>query len=297
MKEKAMDPAVIGIDIGGSHITAALVADNRVDAGAMARKHINSAGSAEEILDGWVEVIATVRDSAPGKPVKLGIAMPGPFDYENGISRIRNMNKYESIYGLNIREALAEKLNISGTAIRFRNDAESYLAGEVLSGAGKGYKKVLGITLGTGLGSAVCDEGITRDVNLGSSTFKDGIAEDYLSTRWFLKAYAERSGAQVKNVKELTKLIDTDPNASVVMQEFEQNLSDFLLNFITKESPDVVVIGGNISKAHKLFLPGVKDILQQNNVSTALVIATLGEAAALIGATACWQTQQAPLPK
>ncbi|MCJ8165783.1 ROK family protein [Pontibacter sp. E15-1] len=299
MKQEAMDRTVIGVDIGGSHITAAAVdvAAGTIVPGSMARKHINSSGSAEEILQGWLEVIGEVRSSLPAGPVKVGIAMPGPFDYENGISRIRNMNKYESIYGLNIREALAEKLNISGTAISFRNDAESYLAGEALSGAGRGYKKVLGITLGTGLGSAVCEKGVTRDVNLGSSPFKGGIAEDYLSTRWFLKAYAERSRSQVKNVKELAKLIDTDPNANLVMQEFVQNLAAFLLDFISKENPDVVVIGGNISKAHKLFLPDVKAILHSNSIKSELVTATLGEAAALIGATGCWRPQPEYLPK
>ena len=135
------------------------------------------------------------------KPWKIGIAMPGPFDYENGISYIKDQNKYEALYGLNIKEQLAKKLEISISDISILNDAACFLQGEVFGGAGQGFKRVMGLTLGTGFGSARSVDGKTDDADLWCSPYREGIAEDYLSTRWFLKQYKEISGKLVKNVK------------------------------------------------------------------------------------------------
>ncbi|HRP57404.1 hypothetical protein, partial [Agriterribacter sp.] len=65
----------------------------------------------------------------------MGIAMPGPFDYEKGISYITGLHKYEYLYGLNVKELLAAELNIPLGNIRMMNDAAAYLAGELKAGA------------------------------------------------------------------------------------------------------------------------------------------------------------------
>ncbi len=60
--------------------------------------------------------------------------MPGPFDYEKGISFIKDQNKYESLYGLNVKEMMAERLGVSTDHIRLMNDAGCFLQGEVMGG-------------------------------------------------------------------------------------------------------------------------------------------------------------------
>ena len=111
--------------------------------------------------------------------------MPGPFDYENGISLIKGLNKCEVLYGMDIKQCFARFLNLEPHLIRFRNDAESTIAGEVLAGAGQGSQRVFGVTLGTGFGSTYSENNITENINLGANAFKESIADDYLSTRWF----------------------------------------------------------------------------------------------------------------
>ena len=66
------------------------------------------------------------------------------------------------------------------------NDASCFLKGEVFGGAAKGYNHVIGITLGTGLGSATFKNGVVYDGDLYYTPFKESTAEDYLSTRWFI---------------------------------------------------------------------------------------------------------------
>ncbi len=282
----------IGVDIGGTHITAALVdLDSRkVLPGTRLRQAVDAHADAGTILDTWCSAISKVRSPWPGGTRQLGFAMPGPFDYENGISLIRNLHKYEALYGLNVKELLAERLAIDKAGIMMRNDTEAFLAGECMSGAARGYAKVIGITMGTGLGSAKSEGGLTQDVNLGSSAFHDSIADDYLSTRWFVKRYRECCGDTIHGVKELLELRG-GPNKKAVeeiLEEFYRNLALFLQAFIAAEVPDVVVIGGNIAGAWELFYPPLMQLLNGYSGNIAFRKAQLGEDAALVGAVSYW---------
>ncbi len=279
-------PLTIGVDIGGSHITAALIDlekqcvldDFKIRAG------VNSYGTSDEILDVWINALKSIISKCPDKISHLRLAMPGPFDYKNGISLIKGMNKYESLYGFDVRSHLSRHLDLAPECILFRNDAEAFLHGEVFCGAARSQGKAIGITLGTGLGSAISINGITKDACLGVSDFKDGIAEDYISTRWFVKRYYELTGKSIKDTEALVKLHGAEPAVGVIVDEFCASLSLFLQTFIEREQPDVVVIGGNIARYHALFLVKVKRQLEQNSINTPLKITELWEDGALLGA-------------
>ncbi len=85
---------------------------------------------AEVILQSWVKALRPDHKSSE-EIITIGIAMPGPFDYEQGISLMKGMQKYDSLYGMNIRQILAERLGIPGEHITFINDAEAFYAGEL----------------------------------------------------------------------------------------------------------------------------------------------------------------------
>jgi len=107
---------VLGVDIGGSHITAGLIdlVNKSYVANTQVRKRVNSHASSQEIISIWAETIAEANLLMK---YDVGIAMPGPFDYENGISLIKGFNKYESLYEMSIRELLSDKLKINGNRI------------------------------------------------------------------------------------------------------------------------------------------------------------------------------------
>jgi len=287
-----MSATAVGVDIGGTHITAALVSleNGKVLADTHSRAVVDAHAPAEEILDIWTDAIGQVMRKAPGQITQIGFALPGPFDYDKGICLIKNLHKYDALYGLNIKELLAARLNIDPLGIRMRNDTEAFLAGEAMSGAGRDYEKVIGITLGTGLGSAKSRAGITTDVNLGSSPFGDSIADDYLSTRWFVKRYREYDDTVIRGVKELLELRDGPRKETVlkILEEFYHNLAVFLKEFIAAEKPDVVVIGGNIAEAYELFYPPVRALLSGQSGNAVFKKAQLGEDAALVGAVSSW---------
>lgn len=284
---------VAGADIGGSHITVALVGltGKCLIEGTSVRRDVNSKGEAKDILDSWLFVLKAVLGNADRKVKvnKLAFSMPGPFDYENGISYIKGLDKYEAIYGLNVREYLAKQLGLEPDNIIFRNDAEAFLHGEVFCGAGRGMGKAIGLTLGTGFGSAVSDKGITLDLNLGSEPFKESIADDYFTTRWFIKRFKELTGIQVTNVKEMVGLIELQHLNSSIFEEYADNLSLFLLPFLLKEQPEVIILGGNIAKAQHLFLDKLKSRLRSSGLDPVFKLAELNEDAALVGAAASFE--------
>ncbi|MFD3002373.1 ROK family protein [Pontibacter toksunensis] len=284
------NPIVLGIDIGGSHATAALVNLSTCNLllGSRERREIDSQGTVEEIMKDWCEIAEETIKKTTKFSGKIGIAMPGPFDYQMGISLIQGQNKYEKLYKLNIKEMLAQRLSMEPENIRFINDAECFLQGEVVCGAAKGYSSALGLTLGTGFGSAIYKNGKSRDAALWCAPFEEGIAEDKLSTRWFVKAYFDLTGLEVRGVKELAELADKDPHVQEVFHRFGRNLALFLINFFKQENPEVVVIGGNISKTYHLFSSELLKRLKEGGVDTTIRIAELGEESALLGAAATW---------
>lgn len=285
------DYKAAGVDIGGSHITTGMVdlEKRRLVENSLLRKHVNSKGSAEEILDTWVEVIDKLFSDYPFIQKKIGIAMPGPFDYEEGICLIKGVDKFESLFNFNIKKLLAEKLKTRAEDILMMNDASCFLKGEVFGGAAVNCDNVIGITLGTGLGSARFHSGQTFEGDLYFSPFKDGVAEDYLSGRWLLKQYKEITGRTAKNVKELVEKISENSRIKILFAEFGKNLGEVLYNYAQKHKCETIVIGGNIANAWELFIPETKNILDMLPKKVEIKKAELGEESALIGAASLWQ--------
>lgn len=276
----------LGIDIGGSHITAGLVdlKAKRIKQGSVVRQRVNRHAPESEILEIWAGAITELMQRFPRQFNRVGFAMPGPFDYEEGICLIKGFDKYEALYGMSIRNEMASRTGLFPEDISFCNDADAFLEGEMYCGAGQGYNRTVGITLGTGLGSCFYNQGDVSDACLNVLSFKEGKAEDYISSRWFEREYELRSGEKLSSVKYLEERYPEDALAKEIMDEFSGNLAAVLLHSIRQFTPQAVIIGGNISKAFHLFSGPVRQFLKGKGVETVLLQSSLGEHAALIGA-------------
>lgn len=293
-KSHVMDSGyALGVDIGGSHIAAALVDTGKavVLPDTHYRTGINSHANTDEITNGWVAAIKQSWVQAGINSSVIGIAMPGPFDYENGICLINNQDKYQAFYGVNIKELLAEKLNLQPGDVRFINDASGFLKGELIGGSLKGINEAVGITLGTGLGSAYYKGYQLTDADLWRMPFKSGIAEDYLSTRWFVTQYKSRYNKIIKGVKELTEPGVEIQEAAPLFETFADNLALFVELLSRRLDCKNVVIGGNITKASSFFWDHLCARLLKNNCPVKLSVALLGELAAIIGAATIFEKE------
>ena len=276
---------LISADIGGTHISVASIFWKNGNAlvSQSYQQDIDTSQSAEAIIADWSKAIRKVVTH--DVDFYLGISMPGPYDYQNGISMIKTQGKMRSLYGLSVKNLLAHKLGISPNSIAFTNDAECFLIGEGLVGSGKGKEKLIGLTLGTGLGSAIRIEEVTKDAKLWTAPFRSGIAEDYLGTQWFVKQAKDTLGIQIHGVKDLlnpkfdTQLVDS------IFREFGKTLGEFLLPYVSKLQIEKVILGGKISRSGDLFIPYTKEYLHNFGIDTSIEISQLGEHAALIGAS------------
>lgn len=279
-----MDPLVLAADIGGSHITTAII-DTKARCilpGSLCRGAVNAQGSVSEIVDSWAIVFKQSLQHAPGV-ASIGIAMPGPFDYEAGISWITGFHKYESLYGLNVKNLLATALQIDAHYIKIANDARCFLQGELFNGAARGAQEVLGFTLGTGFGSSIAEQGVAMDASYYNFPFLASRAEDYFCSRWFVQRYAELSnGILVTDVKALAAMINEDKIAQQVFAEFGANFSFFLS--LLEVPPALVLLGGNIARTFDLFKESLHEGVASYKLPTKIVLASLGEEAPLFGA-------------
>ena len=280
----------IGVDIGGSHISSCAHSHEAkmLYRETFSHMKINPHGSKEEILTGWVDALEASIKSL-GEPISgIGVAMPGPFDYYNGISKITDVEKFQSLYDVNLRLELAERLKIKPSQIRFINDATAFSVAEALIGKASKYKKAIGITLGTGLGSSFLLNGkpIIKDKKVPDGGFlynqyyQNIFADDIFSARGIINAFEKETGNRLNNVKELCELVDVDSNARKVFHDFGTRIADFINPYVEEFEAEVLVFGGNISKAFEFFGPALKEELRAIDD---IYVSEFGEEAAIIG--------------
>ncbi len=248
----------LGADIGGSHISAALVNMDKkaVVAESYRERKTDAQAPASDILEAWSELMQQVLFARPITAVSgIGIAVPGPFDYKKGISKILNVGKFDHLFGVNVRQYLSTNLNVALSEISFINDASAFALGEYSTISDK-YSRILAITLGTGFGSTFIHDGVPQSEMLYHFPYKESIADDYFSTRWFVKTYNARSRNQITNVKDLTELAESgDAVAIELFEGFGNDLGKFLHQFVVNNKVECCIIGGNISKAWAYFAP------------------------------------------
>lgn len=286
----------IGTDIGGSHISCAVIDLERklmLQEG-ISSQEVDNQAPAEVILDSWVAALKrSIEVVDPKNLAGIGFAMPGPFNYEKGTAMFTHeVAKFQSLYGMNVSEQTKRRLAMEADYdVRYMNDATSFAVGEAWIGKAAGVKRSMAITLGTGFGSAFLDDGIPvvkgdRVPKMGCVwhlPFKGAIADEFFSTRWFIKQYFSKSGNKVVGVKQIADRVAADQAARDVFVEFGDNLGNFLSPLLEKFKAETLVIGGNVAGSYNLFGSSLEKALKTQKVCIPIQISALKENAALIG--------------
>ncbi|MBS7256637.1 ROK family protein [Flavobacterium branchiicola] len=293
----------VGIDIGGTHITAAIIdiANMKVIDQSLQKESFDSNLPVDEVMHIWGKVIRTSIENSKVEAVKgLAVCMPGPFDYTNGLCWIKDQSKYEHFYGLNVRHLFQGTLDLSGNfPILFENDAVCFGKGEVFKDAENLSKKVMAVTLGTGLGACFIDKGVSiavgecvpADGEIYNLPYKEGMAEDYVSARGLLGSYKTLSGKSLPNGLEVYNLaLDGDAIAIKAFEQLGEDLASVVTPWLEKFEADSFVIGGKIANASAFILPGFNKKMKEANVEISVSISTDNEVAALLGAASMLYT-------
>jgi glucokinase len=287
---------ILSLDIGGSHITAALVDPKarQVQPGSVVREATYPDWSGTQLLGSWAAVaLRTAREVLKAQQlVGVSVAMPAPFDYLAGISH--HHSKFGALSGINVSAALLERWQDTPLAgvqdLRFANDADLFALGEAWAGAARQSSRVLGITLGTGLGSGFVAHrqiltdgpGVPPGGELWNRPYRQGIAEDYVSSLALTREYARLTGVHCRGATELAAFARQGNGAAQeVWRTFGQHAGELLRQVVGDFGPDQVVFGGNLTRAWDLFGAEVAAC-----TAVPLQVSKLFEAAALLGGAA-----------
>ncbi|AUA11857.1 ROK family protein [Streptomyces sp. SID8382] len=226
-----------------------------------------------------------------------GIAVPGPFDYARGIARYHGVGKFASLDGLAVGDLLTPRLNPRPAGLRFLNDASAFALGARLT-AHPGSRRLVAITLGTGVGSAFLDRGtiveddprVPPEGRVDLLTVDGRPLEDTVSTRAMTAQYTDRTGRPVDGLRELTaRAAADDATARDIITSALHALGGALAPWLTAFEADTVVFGGSITAAWTLIGPPLTAGLSHHTPSLARLTLSAradGEDQALLGAAA-----------
>jgi predicted NBD/HSP70 family sugar kinase/mannose-6-phosphate isomerase class I len=282
----------IGIDVGGSHVTVSVFENNSAEkqSQVVIRKEINSKENPIAIISDIGSCITEVLSDGTIVDA-VGIAFPGPFNYEKGVSEIIGVGgKFEQTFGVHLQQALKNFTGLIDTPFVFANDAHCFAEGAYFRHHLKSKRTVF-LTLGTGFGSAFMIDGdlvekhsdVPENGVFYDQPFLGTIADDCFSTRWILGEYKRISGETIESVKAIASLNNDVSNA--VFRTFGANMGDFLFPWFEKLGCEELVIGGNIAKAKALFLPALEEKLNTLKIKINIVFCDDAEQSILKGAT------------
>ncbi len=298
MSEHLNKELILGVDIGGSHISAALVErETGVLFPASLRKRIlPGSGDTAGIVEQWTSVLQdSLKSLSNYRLAGIGVAIPGPFDYEQGISLMKDVNKYSSLFGVSIKDAFREKLLLDNDLpIVFENDAACFGIGESLGNGIKSMDRIIAVTLGTGFGSTFLQngrvvkqgKGLPANGELYNVGYLDGITEDYISGKWILSGYNARSPLKAASVKMIAERAagEMDAVAIGIFKDFGFHLASCLEPWIKSYKADSLVIGGSIARSSQLFISRLITELRRFNCLIPVKISEHMEVSAIKGA-------------
>ena len=300
-----------GIDLGGTTVKLAYFDEN----GTMLHKWeipTNTAEGGSQILpdiakavEGYLGENNIPRESIIG----LGIGVPGPVDVNGTVNKCVNLG-----WGrFNISKELER---LTGFPVQAGNDANVAAMGEFWKGGGQGCRNMVLATLGTGVGGGIVVEGkllcgsqgaggeighmtINRDETVPCNCGKYGCVEQYCSATGIVRTAKEHltsnpADSQLRSLEEITckDIFDAgkagDALANEILQMYYARLGEFLGNLCCLLNPEVVVLGGGVTKAGQVLLDGVEPYFRKNTFhacdNAKIVLASLGNDAGAYGA-------------
>jgi glucokinase len=248
--EKALP--VLGIDIGGTKIAGGICARGKI----LHRKTIHTphASSKEEILH---TILSFIQSFSQHQFSAIGIGIPGLVDAENGI--VFNLANIPAFQEVRLKEYLEERLDIP---VFINNDANCFALGEYHFGLRAKYKNMVGITLGTGVGTGIIADGkLYGGIYCGAGewggvSYLDKTFESYCSGKFF----HSQMGLSTKKCYQLAK--SNDAKALETFNLFGGHLGAMIKQLMFVLAPEAIVLGGSISKALPLFEESLQKEIQ-----------------------------------
>lgn len=273
----------IGVDIGGTKMSAVLFDGQKVLADYILATPKNNLEHFMIMLKALIEPLQDKAKAGGGVVKGIGIGVAGMLDYgENKIVEAPNLRLLNN---LKLPENLAADIGVE--KIKIDNDAHCFLRAEMKFGAGKKYKNVFGITIGTGIGGAWWNNGEIYNGAHGGATEIGWLAVDFKEGIRLEEAYRKLTQSSPASLAE--EAYRGDPLAQKSYDEFGHYLGISLANIVNILDPEIIIAGGGVIESSDLFLSRTKKIMRQyikspKSKSVKIIKGKLGANAGAIGA-------------
>ena len=233
----------ICIDLGGTGVRCGL-ADNGSVVAKITEPSL-SGGSENEVLE---QIKGLIRRLLNPSVKGIGIGVPSVVDMQKGIVyNVANIPSWKEVHLKDILE------NEFGLPVSVNNDANCFALGVHRYGAGKAFRNILGVTLGTGVGAGLI---LNSELYCGSNTgageigclpYLEHTLEFYCGSAFFVEFHRTTG----KKAAELAK--SGDANALKIWGDFGKHIGALVKIILYAYDPDAIIFGGSISNAYPYF--------------------------------------------
>jgi glucokinase len=290
-----MEALAIGVDLGCTHIKTVVV-NRRGEILSELREDTDEANDRH-----WkgtvVRMVKTLKQSFPGRVSAIGLSAPGLADEKNNCIEFMP-GRLPGLENFNWSEAVGEHVYVL-------NDAHAALMAEAQFGMAKNRKHAILLTLGTGVGGGILIDGklyqgvAQKAGHLGHATVNaDDLLKDVTNMPGSLEdafgnlTLHDRSNGKFSNTLDLVNAYKRDdPFAREIWLTSVRRLAVSIASFINILSPEVVILGGGISKAGDSLLEPLRTFMKEyewcpGQPPTPIVFAQFSDLAGAMGAAA-----------
>lgn len=242
---------IIGVDLGGTNLRAGIVHEGILQS--LVSQPLLPHGSKAEILEQIFEVIDRIFNN---KITAIGIGVPGLVD---PVTKV--VYDVVNVPALNEMDLLSILQQRYGIPVKIENDANCFTLGEFYFGAGRTYKSIVGLTIGTGLGAGIIIDGKLYTGKHGGAgefgmiSYLDKNIEYYVSGRFFEHVY--KTTGEVVYKRALAK----DADAIEMYEEFGRHLGEAVKLILYVLDTECIVIGGGAKGAFSFYSKSMWDTI------------------------------------
>lgn len=243
---------ILGLDIGGTNIRIGYVQNDSIEQ--IESFRITRGCNEAELLN---DLFTTIEKFNFGNIEGIGIGVPSVVDVEKGIVYdVQNIPSWKEVH---LKDLLENKYNIP---VYINNDANCFAAGEKYFGKMKEYKNIVGLIIGTGLGAGIIINGKLYAGNncgageFGAIPFLEHDYEYYCSGQFFKNKY------NITGEECFMKASASDKTALEIFAEYGSNLGEALKLVLYTIDPEVIVLGGSVSKSFPFFEKAMRNSMQ-----------------------------------
>jgi glucokinase len=270
----------IGVDIGGTNIRAGIESGGSITW--QSKTLLENKDSLPATLNQLMDLIRPFTKY----PVKgIGIGVPSVVDVSKGIVyNVMNIPSWEEVA---LRDIVQKEFNLP---VSVNNDVNCFILGEHRFGLARKYSSVIGMAIGTGLGSGIIiDNQLYAGKNCGAGEigmlpYKDSILENYVCNRFF----EDSLGVDAFDAHEAA--LGGNARAIETWKEFGVHLGAVIKAIMYTYDPEAIVLGGSIAKANRFFqesmLQSLNDFAYPESLRRLTLLLSENENIALLGAAA-----------